>query len=106
MHSGSPEVGWGEVAITNAGMGASHAISYALSVLQSATCSIQWHVDPPCHGVQSWGVVEKFAILAQKMGISVDKLPLEKAALAGCARVAEFAQEIGIPKHLRSFGIT
>jgi alcohol dehydrogenase class IV len=52
------------------------------------------------------GALEKFAILAQKMGVSVDKLAPEKAALDGCAKVAELTQEIGIPKHLKSFGIT
>jgi alcohol dehydrogenase class IV len=95
------------VAITNAGTGASHAISYALSVLRKVPHGVSNgilipHVMEYNHG----GAIEKFVILAQKMGVSVDKLAPKEAALAGCARVAELTQEIGIPKHLGSFGIT
>jgi alcohol dehydrogenase len=95
------------VAITNAGTGASHAMSYALSVLRKVPHGVSNGILIPHVMEHNYsGALEKFAILAQKMGVSVDKLVPEKAALAGCAKVAELTQEIGIPKHLKSFGIT
>ena len=95
------------VAITNAGTGASHAMSYALSVL----CKVPHGVSnsmliPHVMEYSHKSAVEKFVILAQKMGVPVGKLAPEEAALAGCKKVAELTQHIGIPKHLKSFGVT
>ncbi len=95
------------VAIANAGTGASHAISYALSVLckvphGASNSMLIPHVMEYSHK----SAVEKFVILAQKTGVPVDKLAPEEAALAGCKKVAELTQNIGIPQHLKSFGVT
>jgi len=95
------------IAITNAGTGASHAMSYALSVLRKVPHGVSnGMLIPHVMEYNHESAVEKFVILAQKMGISVETLAPQKAAFASCAKMVELTHEIGIPKHLKSFSIT
>jgi alcohol dehydrogenase len=95
------------VAITNAGVGASHAVSYALSVFFKIPHGLaNAMLIPHVMKYNLSSALDKFVTIARIIGVPVDKLTQEQAALAACEKVDELTMNIGIPRHLSSFGVT
>jgi alcohol dehydrogenase class IV len=66
----------------------------ALAITLPAVMEFNYRAEP-----------ERFAKVAQALGVAVDELPVMEAARRSAVAVRELSQDIGIPKGLSGFGV-
>jgi len=94
------------IAITNAGVGAAHALSYPLSVFFKLPHGLANGIFIPYVMRYNYpSKPEKFAVLSRKMSIHEENLGEEEIASLAWEKVAELGKKIGIPKDLTKFNI-
>ncbi len=95
------------IAIANAGVGASHAISYPLSVFYQVPHGVaNGLLIPHVMKFNCETVTHKYANIAAKMGLPIKNLTLVETGYKVCEKVSELIKEVGIPQRLSSFGVS
>ncbi|NHA67424.1 iron-containing alcohol dehydrogenase [Phycicoccus flavus] len=95
------------MAFTNAILGATHAMSHQVGGLLDAPHGvINGILLPHVIRYNAQTAPDRFVALARSAGLAVDGLPAEEAAEALAEHVRALADEVGVPRSLRSLGIT
>ncbi|WP_371814148.1 iron-containing alcohol dehydrogenase [Phycicoccus sp. HDW14] len=95
------------LAFTNAILGATHAMSHQVGGLLDAPHGvINGILLPHVIRYNAASSPDRFVALARSAGIPVDGLPADEVAEALADQVRALADEVGVPRSLRSLGIT
>ncbi|QKE83891.1 iron-containing alcohol dehydrogenase [Arthrobacter sp. NEB 688] len=95
------------LAFTNAILGATHAMSHQVGGLLDAPHGvINGILLPHVIRYNAASSPDRFVPLARSAGIAVDGMPPAEAAEALATKVRALADEVGVPRSLRSLGIT
>ncbi len=95
------------LAFTNAILGATHAMSHQVGGLLDAPHGVINGILLP-HVIRYNAATspDRFVALARSAGIPVDGVPADEVAEALAVQVRALADEVGVPRSLRSLGIT
>lgn len=94
------------MAFSNVGLGLVHGMAHPLSAFYGTAHGIANAVLLPYvmeFNVEAAG--EKYAAIASAMGVDIEGMSPEEAALAAVEAVKQLAEDIGIPKTLREIGV-
>ncbi|MGG5259596.1 iron-containing alcohol dehydrogenase [Phycicoccus avicenniae] len=95
------------LAFTNAILGATHAMSHQVGGLLDAPHGvINGILLPHVIRYNAASSPDRFVALARSAGIPVDGVPADEVAEALAVQVRALADEVGVPRSLRSLGIT
>lgn len=94
------------VAMANGGLGAVHGLSQAMGGIAHTPHGMTNAILLPKVMAYNYkGAPERFAEIAEALGLDIGKMSVEEAALAAGQKVKELAEEIGIPDTADELGL-